>query len=93
MEELLDGFEVRVGGTTSIDVTYKGMDKTYGIKKLLKLIKMYKKNTIFIGDALYDGGNDSSVKTLNIDCIEVRDHNDTKEMLAPIIAKQLCDGV
>ena len=34
----LPEFEVRVGGSTSIDVTKHGIDKAYGIKKLIGLL-------------------------------------------------------
>lgn len=39
MQERLPGFEVKVGGTTSIDVTKEGINKAYGINRLLKYIK------------------------------------------------------
>ena len=89
MIKKLPGFEVRIGGTTSIDVTYEGMDKAYGIIRLLKESKKYKKDTIFIGDSLFEGGNDESVKRTRIDCIEVSHVGETLEMLAILAAKIL----
>jgi HAD superfamily hydrolase (TIGR01484 family) len=36
--KLIPEFEVRVGGSTSVDVTKPGIDKAYGIKKLIELL-------------------------------------------------------
>jgi hypothetical protein len=40
-------FEVRVGGSTSIDVTKHGIDKAYGMKKLIALLGVAKEELIF----------------------------------------------
>ena len=47
-----------MGGSTSIDVTKPGIDKAYGIRKLRDLLGISLKEMIFIGDALFVGGND-----------------------------------
>ena len=39
---LIPEFEVQIGGTTSIDVTRIGIDKAYGVKKLIKLLGITK---------------------------------------------------
>lgn len=39
MQERLPGFEIRVGGATSIDVTKAGINKAYGIQKLIEHIR------------------------------------------------------
>jgi len=41
MQPLLPGFEIRVGGATSIDVTKSGINKAYGIQKLIEHIQQY----------------------------------------------------
>ncbi|KKM26601.1 hypothetical protein LCGC14_1583120, partial [marine sediment metagenome] len=86
----LDGFfEIRIGGTTSIDVTHEGMDKAYGIMRLLKIINKSEKDTVFVGDSLFDGGNDASVKKTKIDCMEVDDEKETLKMLTMLAEKML----
>ena len=50
---------------------------------------MIKKNAIFVGDALFDGGNDAAVKRVGIDCIEIGSVDHTKKMLARLAAKKL----
>ena len=50
--EKLPGLEVRIGGTTSTDITLPGIDKAYGIGRLLELNGWSKEETLFFGDKL-----------------------------------------
>jgi phosphomannomutase len=47
---------VRLGGTTSVDVTKPGIDKAYGIRKLRDTLGIAIEEMIFIGDALFPAG-------------------------------------
>jgi phosphomannomutase len=58
LDTLIPEFSVRTGGSTSIDITKPGIDKAYGIRKLRDLLGISIKEMIYIGDALYVGGND-----------------------------------
>jgi phosphomannomutase len=58
LDTLIPGFSIRLGGETSIDVTKPGIDKAYGIKKLHDILGIGIHEMIFIGDALFPGGND-----------------------------------
>lgn len=78
-------YEVRVGGGTSIDITKLGIDKAYGINKLLELLKYTNEEVLFIGDRLEEGGNDYPVKTLGIDCIAVEKWQDTALVIETLI--------
>ena len=79
-------FEVRVGGSTSIDVTKPGIDKAYGIKKLIELLAATKKDVVFVGDRLSKGGNDYPVKAMGVDCLEVSCWQDTALVIQAILA-------
>ncbi len=68
---LIPEFEVRVGGVTSIDVTKKGIDKAYGMKKLMEILSIDKEDILFVGDRLQEGGNDYPVKAFGIDSLEI----------------------
>ncbi len=83
--ELLPDLEVRIGGTTSTDVTMIGIDKAYGMKKLIEAIDISKDEILFIGDKLQEGGNDYPVKAMGIDTIEVRNHEDTLFVLEGVL--------
>jgi HAD superfamily hydrolase (TIGR01484 family) len=79
-------FEIRTGGSTSIDVTNKDIDKAYGIKQIEKHLGFQKSDMIFIGDALFDGGNDAPVKRTGVECLEVNGPEDTKKIIRQLIA-------
>ncbi|MDR0956117.1 MAG: HAD-IIB family hydrolase [Candidatus Nomurabacteria bacterium] len=80
------GVMVRIGGTTSIDVTLPGIDKAYAMRQLMKMLGVKKSEILFIGDKLQPGGNDFPVKDFGVDTIEVRDQADTKLILQGILA-------
>jgi HAD superfamily hydrolase (TIGR01484 family) len=82
----LPNFSVRTGGSTSIDVTLPGIDKAYGIRKLRDLLGIPTAAMLYIGDALYPGGNDEPARTTGADCIQVRDPNETKRVIEAIVA-------
>ena len=84
--DLIPEFEVRTGGTTSIDVTKLGIDKAYGMKKLINTLNISKKEVLFIGDRLEYGGNDYPVKAMGIDSLEVSHCFDTALVIKAIIS-------
>ena len=64
-------YEIRIGGTTSIDITRPGIDKAYGMHKLMAALEISKEGILFVGDKLDEGGNDYPVKAMGIDTIAV----------------------
>lgn len=83
--ERLPDVEVRIGGTTSTDVTLPGIDKAYGMQKLIDAIDISKDEILFIGDKLQEGGNDYPVKAMGIDTIEVDRWEDTALVLEGVL--------
>ncbi|MDZ7744523.1 MAG: HAD-IIB family hydrolase [Candidatus Saccharibacteria bacterium] len=82
---VLTDYEVRIGGTTSIDVTKPGIDKAYGMEKLMNVLEVGKEEILFVGDKLEEGGNDYPVKTIGIETIAVEDWEDTALVVETII--------
>lgn len=82
---LLPEFEVRAGGLTTIDVTKKGIDKAYGMRKLLKILGLRKNEALFMGDRLKEGGNDYPVKAMGVDCIEVEGWEQTADEIEKLL--------
>lgn len=78
-------FEVRVGGSTSIDVTKYGIDKAYGIEKLIEILRLTKADLLFVGDRLDSGGNDYPVKAMGVDCLQVSRWQDTALVIETIL--------
>lgn len=74
---LIPDVEVRVGGISSVDVTRPGIDKAYGIRKLIELTGVSEEEILFVGDRLQEGGNDYPVKAMGIDSIAVKSWHDT----------------
>jgi HAD superfamily hydrolase (TIGR01484 family) len=84
--ERLPKLEVRLGGTTSVDITRIGIDKAYGMQKLIDELKLEKDEILFIGDKLDEGGNDYPVKAMGVDTIAVERWEDTALVLEGILA-------
>lgn len=83
--EQLPDLEVRIGGTTSTDVTLPGIDKAYGMQKLVEAISISKDEILFVGDKLDEGGNDYPVKTMGIDTIAVEKWEDTAYVIEGMV--------
>jgi len=78
--------EIRLGGSSSIDVTRQGIDKAHGMKKLMEATGFTKEDILFFGDKLQEGGNDYPVKAFGIDSIEVTRWEDTANCLEAIVS-------
>lgn len=85
VDSFIPEFSVRMGGATSIDVTKPGIDKAYGIKKLKELLGIEIAEMLFVGDALFPGGNDFPAKEAGCYSIHIRDHNETKRVIETIL--------
>lgn len=57
---------MRLGGTTSVDVTKAGIDKAYGIRKLRDILGVAIDDMILVVDALFQGGNDYPAKETGV---------------------------
>ena len=86
LEKLIPEFSIRLGGTTSVDVTKPGIDKAYGIKKLRDTLQIELAAMIFIGDAIFPGGNDYPAKEIGLTTICVKDPEETKRIIETINA-------
>ena len=86
LDPLIPGFSVRLGGATSIDVTKPGIDKAYGMRKLRDILGISLKEMIYVGDALFRGGNDYPAEQVGVISIPVRGPEDTKRVIEAIIA-------
>lgn len=84
----LPGLSINMGGATSIDITREGVDKGYGLKKLSAESGIALGDMIFIGDAIFPGGNDYPAKELGLDTVRVRDPQETLAVIDAIVACQ-----
>lgn len=85
LKKYLPDFEISIGGTTSIDVTRKGVNKTLCVKRLRERLGVDKRHMLYVGDALFRGGNDYIMRRTKITCIPVSSPNRTKMLIRRII--------
>lgn len=81
LEKKIPSFESRVGGATSVDITRRGVNKGYGIRKLEQYLKISAEEIVFVGDTLFYGGNDYPARATGIDCIQVAGPEETKKLM------------
>lgn len=86
LDEKIGDLDVKVAGTTSIDITKKGINKAYAMRKLMERFNLKMEEILFIGDSLLEGGNDEPVSLMGIDSIEVKDVNETKALINKILS-------
>jgi HAD superfamily hydrolase (TIGR01484 family) len=77
--------DVRFGGTTSIDVTMKGIDKGYGIMKLCDVVGLEPRDILYIGDRFDKDGNDYPVKSTGAHCISVKNPDGTLRIIDELL--------
>lgn len=85
LQKMIPGYNIAIGGATSIDITPLGIDKHFAILELLKRLSLTKSEAVYVGDAIFPGGNDYPALEAGIDVIKVKDPNDTKEKLNAIL--------
>ncbi|MBE6475015.1 MAG: HAD-IIB family hydrolase [Actinomyces succiniciruminis] len=84
---LLPDLEVRSGGSTSVDITRKGIDKAYGMNRLAEVTGIPLEQMLFVGDRLDPEGNDYPVKALGVPCQAVDTWEDTAAFVADLAAR------
>lgn len=90
---LLPEYSVRAGGTTSVDITRKGIDKQFGIERFLEHRAHAPERVLFAGDALYEGGNDHPVTLTGVDVCAVENPQDLLAKLARFAHNPSTTGV
>lgn len=85
IKDSLSGFSLRIGGTTSIEITKEGIDKAYGLKKLTAKLMAPKESILYIGDKLIVGGNDEPILALGIEYRAVGGLDDTRRVIYELI--------
>jgi HAD superfamily hydrolase (TIGR01484 family) len=85
MSKYLPNMHVKAAGHTSVDVTQKGIDKAYGLKQIEKYLHVKIKDMLFVGDAIFPGGNDYAVTKTKVDYFPVKDPEDTKKVIRQVL--------
>lgn len=81
----LPDLEVRSGGSTSVDITRRGIDKAYGMTRLAEQTGISLDDMLFVGDRLDEHGNDYPVLAMGVACHAVEGWEDTADYLDGLI--------
>lgn len=86
VKKLEDGFgiEITIGGTTNLDIYLKGFNKGYNAQQLMDLMGWSPQECIYIGDALFPGGNDETVVGI-MPTHAVKDYHETYAYVGDIL--------
>ena len=78
---MISEVDISIGGMTSVDILPKGHNKAKGLERLLKRLDYQPDELVFVGDAIFPGGNDYSVFEAGIETIKVENVKQTAEII------------
>ena len=84
---LLPEFEIRTGGASTIDITRKDINKGYGVLWLAKELACEPHEMLYVGDALYEGGNDAAVIPTGIQTRQVSGPSETEQVIDELLTE------
>ena len=79
--------DISIGGATTLDVTKKGINKTYAMKWIQENLNIAIDEMVYVGDALFPGGNDAVVIPTGIPTIQTSGPMETLSIIESIIQK------
>ncbi len=82
----LPEYDVKRGGATSIDITKPGINKAYGVRKLAEHIGVPISEMLYVGDALFPGGNDEVVKETGVRTRQVENPAETAQVIEELLS-------
>lgn len=87
LSPLLSDFSISMGGTTSIDITKSGITKALGLFRLIRYLDIHPEDVLYVGDALFPGGNDASLGSLGVQTLSVSASglDDTQEAIRGLL--------
>ncbi|MEK7509706.1 MAG: HAD-IIB family hydrolase [Patescibacteria group bacterium] len=86
LREKLPGYEVLIGGKTTIDIVRKGVSKAFGVEWLAKELNIPTSEMLFVGDAFYEGGNDAVVIPTGIQTYTTSGPEETEKLIDETLA-------
>ncbi len=81
----LPHLDVHSGGSTSIDITKRGVDKAYGVRNLMEHLGLDAADILFVGDRLQPGGNDYPVIAVGVQTKAVESWEQTVDYLSELL--------
>ena len=84
--KLLPELTVLSGGSTSVDITMRGIDKAYGVEKFLAQTALEPAQVLFVGDRLDPDGNDYPAVRTGVQTCATTGPGRTQEIIAQVLA-------
>lgn len=85
LKRKIPNYDIRLGGSTSIDISLRGINKKYGIEELIRRLHLIKDDITYIGDTIFKGGSDYVAVDLGLNYIKVNNIEDTKKWIHSIL--------
>lgn len=79
--------EVKMNAATTIDITPKGITKAYGVGKLSAFTGVPVSEMLYVGDALFPGGNDEVVIPTGIPTRATAGPEETERIIEELLAR------
>jgi phosphomannomutase len=81
LDKELPETSIIIGGTTTIDILTKDFTKAVGLFRLLDKLGLKKEDMLFVGDAIFPGGNDYSAYEAGIDTVQISGPEETSSYI------------
>jgi HAD superfamily hydrolase (TIGR01484 family) len=86
LKKALPDYSIRLGGTSSIDISLLGIDKEFALKQLMKYRKLETSDILYVGDKFRPGENDYPALIAGVTCLRVVQPQDTIERVEKFLA-------
>ncbi len=86
LRDTLGHFDILIGGASTIDITRKDTNKAYGVRWYAEHLQTAPETMLYVGDALYQGGNDEVVILTGIQTRAVANPTETPAVIDEILA-------
>ena len=91
LQKKLPSYDVRIGGTTSIDISLRGINKKFGIDELMKRLHVSKDDVVYVGCDIFKGGSNYVAIEMGLDHVEVRDSEETRHWIRDILDAEVLE--
>lgn len=88
MQKLPPAFIARMNAMTTIDITRKEVSKAFAVREFSRLSGVPIREMLYVGDALFPGGNDEIVKQSGVKTHQVLSVRDTSEVISTLLVHQ-----
>ncbi len=86
LQEKLPDVDIFIGGLTTIDITPKGINKSHGVMWYAQTLGILPQDMLYVGDALYEGGNDAAVLPTGIQTRATSGPSETLAIIEDLLA-------